>query len=283
MAADHSRVPKILRLWLLYARLDVLWIARSWGTALSWIIADLIVGLGVVVGTYLIAERFDGIGAWSKFEVIFMLGYALVLNGIVDVFFGWNVAAISRRIGRGQLDHMLLQPQGLPTTLLTEGFSPVSGAGRGAVGFIVIATAGSRLGIEVTTGWLALFALNLAGSTAVFMAFAYGWGSLAFWAPRAAEEINSSTERLLNELRGFPLDGLGTGLVATLLTLVPAGFVAWLPSRALVGIDPSALSAWLTPLASLAFAALAAALFQQGLRHYGHTGSSRYLSLGHRR
>ena len=61
--------------------------------------------------------------------MLFLLGYALLVRGVIDTFFNYNVAFISRRIGRGQLDHMLVQPQPLWMALLTEGFAPFSGSG----------------------------------------------------------------------------------------------------------------------------------------------------------
>jgi ABC-type uncharacterized transport system permease subunit len=64
---------------------------------------------------------------------------------------------------------------------------------------------------------------------------------------------------------------------------VPAGFVAWLPSRALLGKSDTALAFVWTPLAALVLWVLAAAAFRAGLRHYGRTGSTRYLPHGHRR
>ena len=74
-----------------------------------------------------------------------------------------------------------------------------------------------------------LFVLDLVASVAVVLAFEYAWGSLAFWAPRAAEEINSSTWRLITQLVAFPLDGLSGLALASLLTVVPVGLVAWYP------------------------------------------------------
>ena len=47
------------------------------------------------------------------------------------------------------------------------------------------------------------------------------WGSLAFWAPRAAEELNSSTFELSNQLAPFPLDG-AAGIVTTSGRALPA-------------------------------------------------------------
>jgi ABC-2 type transport system permease protein len=119
-------------------------------------------------------------------------------------------------------------------------------------------------------------------SLAVVLAFSFLWGSLAFWAPLAAEEISSSSVQLLSQLKPFPLDGLGPLLLSGLLTVVPVGFVAWYPSRALLGLDPPGWSGWATPLMAVIFALATSWLFRKGLRYYGRSGSQRYSSLGHR-
>ena len=115
------------------------------------------------------------------------------------------------------------------------------------------------------------------------MAFHFIWGTLAFWAPRGAEEVNSETNHLLSQLRPFPLDGIGALGQVGLLTIVPVGFLAWYPSRALLGVDPSSATLAVTPLAGLVFAVAATIVFRLGLAHYARTGSSRYSDFGHRR
>ena len=116
------------------------------------------------------------------------------------------------------------------------------------------------------------------------LAFEYAWGSVAFWAPRAAEEINSSTWRLVTELNQFPLDGLPSLAIAGLVTFVPAGLIAWLPSRALLQVGDGGPWTWLAPLlGAVLLGGLALFIFGRGMKVYGHTGSSRYLSYGHRR
>ena len=290
------RLPaRSLRLLALYARMDVLWILRAKSSAATFYLSEWLRGIGVVVATGLIAARFDGIGPWSRSEVAFLLGYSLLVRGTVDVVFGWNLAHVSRRIGRGQLDHMLLQPVPLPVLVLVEGFSPLTGSGLFVSGVALLAFAGHGLGALGP----AAFALHWAASVAVVIAFSYAWGSVAFWAPRAAEEINSSTMELVDQLRAFPLDGLAPGLLALLVSAVPVGLVAWWPARVLLQVgEPSgsalfaspnapflapALAPFLAPLAALVLAAVAAAIFARGLGHYRATGSIRYLSLGHRR
>jgi ABC-2 type transport system permease protein len=115
------------------------------------------------------------------------------------------------------------------------------------------------------------------------LAFSFLWGSLAFWAPRAAEEISSSATSLITNLKSFPLDGLGPLLLSGLLTIIPVGFVAWYPCRALLGIDSTPYAGWITPLAALVLGMLTLLIFRKGLHSYEHTGSQRYTSFGHRR
>lgn len=282
MAAE--RIRRLLRLWQLYATMDLLFLARGPQVAITFYVSDLLTGTAAVTATFLLAERFDGIGPWTRAQILFLLGYALLVRALIDVFFNYNLAFISRRIGRGQLDHVLIQPQPLWMALLTEGFSPVTGSGMLLPGLGLLIWSGRELQLSVSPAWWGLFGADVLASIATVLAFEYMWGSLAFWAPRAAEEINSDSWRLLTQLAPFPLDGLAGLALVSLVTIVPVGLVAWYPSRALLGIDSPVWAAELAlTVSAVSFAALAAWLFTRGLRHYGHTGSTRYLDHGHRR
>jgi ABC-2 type transport system permease protein len=281
--ARLGTIRRLLRLWGVYAYLDFLWMTRDSRQFLLYSFSDLVMSVGGVTAIFLLAERFAGIGAWSKPQVLFMLGYATTVRGILDLFFGYNVLYISRRLGRGQLDHTLVQPQPLWMALLTEGFVPFSGSAVLLTGLGMTFWATSHLAMTITPAWLGRVALSLAASTVIVLSFTFLCGSLAFWAPLGAEEMNSSSLRLLYQLKFFPLDGLGPVLLGGLLTVLPVGFVAWYPCRALLGLDAAWRGAVITCLAAALFAALAVWVFREGLRHYGRTGSQRYLSFGHRR
>jgi ABC-2 type transport system permease protein len=276
-------VRRLLQLWRVYAYLDFMFLTRDPRSFLWYALSDLALSLAAVTATLLLAARFDGIGDWSRDQVLFMLGFAVVVGGIHDLFFGYNIKFISRRIGRGQLDHLLVQPQPLWQGLVTEGFLPFSASGTLLVGVGLLAWATANVTTLVSANWVALLLANLAGAAAIGLAFSFLWSSLAFWAPSAAEEISSSANRLIHQLQPFPLDGLAAPLQILLLTALPAGFIAWYPSRALLGLDPRPLAAIVTPLAGLLAVGLAVVLFRRGLRHYGTTGSQRYSAFGHRR
>jgi ABC-2 type transport system permease protein len=275
-------IGRILQLWRLYASMDLLWITRSPLYFVTCAVRDLLTNLAGAFAIFLLAESFGGIGGWSQPRIVFMLGYGATVGGLVATFFGFNIDHISRRIGRGQMDHTLIQPQPIWMVLLTEGFNPISG-GMVVVSGIAIMTLGAvRACIQVSPAWLVATILLLLSSCVVAISFNFITGSAAFWSPRAGEEINTPTTRLMDSLKSFPLDGVGHVLLAGLLTVAPVGFVAWYPSRYLVGITHSAFALAGTPAAAAVFLALAVFVFKKGLKHYEKTGSQRYLDGGHR-
>lgn len=274
---------RVFQLWAYFGYMDIQWMLRDLASFAGYVFSDVMAFAGSISAIVLLSERFDGLGPWSREHILFLLGYAVMVDGTLDTVFGYNVAFISRRIGRGQLDHILVQPQPMWLTLLTEGFSPAAGLPTFFTGLGLFLWGFTLSAVPVTVIWLGALLVNFFASCLILLAFSFAIGSIAFWAPRAAEEINSSSWRLMKQLRTFPLDGVGRRLLAGLLTVVPAGFIAWYPSRALLGLNTTPLAVWLTPLAALLFGAVALLIFRTGLRHYAHTGSQRYLSYGHRR
>src|SRR5438105_3882521 len=163
MAAD--RMPRLLLLWLVHGRLNLLINFRGGLESAAWLVAEVVVNLGAVTATFLVAQRFGGIGGWSRADVVFLVGYALVANGLVGSLAGSNIAMISRRIGRGQLDHVLLQPAPLWMTLLAEGFAPFDLCLVLAIAVGLLGWAAGAAGVAIGPGWLALLGLNAAAAT----------------------------------------------------------------------------------------------------------------------
>jgi ABC-2 type transport system permease protein len=272
-----------VRLWLVHGRMNLILFLRGGWEMAAWLGVDVVTNLGAVSGAFLLAQRFDGIGAWSRADVVFLVGYAMLVNGLVGSLAGYNVGMISRRVGRGQLDHSLLQPRPLWLSLLAEGFAPFDLCLVVAIAGGLLAWATHAAGLPASPGWVALLGVQLAASTVVVLAFQFAWGSLAFWAPRGAEEINMATAALTG-LASFPLDRVGPALRVAMLTAIPVGLMAWVPCRALLGVPPALpLAPLLTPTAAGALGTAAVLMFRRGLRHYERTGSTRYTSFGHRR
>jgi|HigsolmetaAR201D_1030396.scaffolds.fasta_scaffold06704_2 ABC-2 type transport system permease protein len=285
MEANRTSKPtlrRVLQLWGLYARMDFLMIISDLRLGLIFYFCDAILNIALVTGMLLLAERFVNIGMWSYGQIVFMMGYATTANGIVNLFGSYNVGFISRRIGRGQFDHSLVQPLPIWLVLLSEGFMPFSSSAIFIPGIALLIWGLSQMTMTITFGWVVLLLVNLMASAAITLAFSFLWGSLAFWAPRSAEEVSTSAMNFLTQLKVFPLDGLGPILLTSLMTVIPVGFVAWFPSRALLGLEESSLGLWVTPLVAIVLSALAGFVFIKGMQHYGRTGSQHYRGFGHR-
>lgn len=276
---------RILRLFILYAKMDLAWLLRDTKICLLAISADFISNIAAVTGVFMLAWRFNGVGGMDRYEVLFMLGYVTSVTGLFQLFFAnCNTGHISRRIGRGQVEHMLIQPLPMPLQLVTEGFIPVSGSSNLISGTIIIITAISNLIIQVNVLWVALLIASLTISVAIILGLSYLFSSMAFYAPVQAEEISTYViDDFTGELGKYPLSGMSTAIQAVLVTILPAGLLGWFPSLALLGKTPLQLPAYYPLLVAAALFFVTSKLFKKGLNHYVKTGANRYSAVGHRR
>ena len=278
-----AKIRALLCLYGLYARMGLNWLLQDFGTAALVIAAELVSSVATVAGVLLLAVRFGGAGGLSADEVLFLLGFFMLANGMFYLLHGgFNVAHISRRVGRGQVDHMLIQPQPLPLQLLAEGFLPFSGGSGFWVGVALTVIACARLRISVTPGWFGLLLLYMLLHSALLLAQSYLYGALAFWKPVACEEISSLILSLNGQLGKFPLFGLPKALLGLLCTALPAGLLAYVPALGLLKGLGRGEALVLPVCVAAAFTAAATAAFRKGLRHYREYSCNRYKDMGHR-
>ncbi|HMM32766.1 MAG TPA: ABC-2 family transporter protein [Clostridia bacterium] len=281
MAVEH--IKRAFRLLALYARMDAAWLLRDTRNCILAVVSDLVSNLASISSVFLLSQRFAGVGALSSDEILLMLGYSSTLSGLFQLFFGGgNAGYISRRVGRGQLDHMLIQPLPLSAQLLTEGFLPVSGSGVFVSGIAVVAIAAVRLNLALTFGWVLLLLCYLVCGVAIVLGYSFLAGSTAFYRPKGGEELSSVAIDALFALSIYPLSGLPALLRGALLTVLPTGIMAWLPTCILLNKTEGGILPLLPALVAVTLCGLAYIFFSKGLKHYAKTGSSRYRSVGHR-
>ena len=278
------KIKRFLRLYALYAKMDLAWLLRDRTFAILAILTDVISNLSSVMGVFLLAWRFDGIGGMGRYEVLFMLAYATIITGIFQTFCsGGNTGHISRRIGRGQLEHMFIQPLSLPSQLATEGFIPFSGSSNLISGTVIMIIATSNLGLSLPWWWLLSLTGNLIVTFAIILGQSYLASSLTFYAPVQAEEISSYVIDAYGYIGTFPLSGMPLYLQLPLITFIPTGLLAWFPTLALFGNAPLNLPAWYPVLFAMVLWIIATCFFRKGLNYYVKKGINRYHAMGHRR
>jgi ABC-2 type transport system permease protein len=277
-----GKIRRILRLLAISAKMDLVWLLRDTKYALAGIASDILSNLATISSVFLIAVRFGGIGGMSADEVLFMMAYSTFTNGIFILFGGANNVHISRIIGRGQLEHLFMQPLSLKAQLFTCGFCPFTAGSNFVMGLILLGVAVHRLQLAISLGWiLALMAYALT-TLILIVARAYLVSSAAFYAPVAAEEIASTAIDDTWLLSTFPLSGMPPFLQVPLLTLLPEGLMAWYPALCLLGKATLFTEAY--PMAyALIISLVASYVFRKGLNHYVRHGSNRYVPYGYRR
>lgn len=283
--ADNRLTPRrILKLYGIYARMDLAWFLRDTKFCLLAICADFISNIAAVIGIFLLAWRFDGVGGMNKFEVLFMLGYVTLVTGLYQLFFSnCNTGHISRRIGRGQFEHMFIQPIPLPVQLLTEGFIPISGNSNLLSGGIITYIALQKLGLNLPWWWLLWFVLNLVVTMLIILALNYLFSAAAFYAPAQAEEVSSYVTDATGTLSTYPLSGMALAVQIPLITFFPAGLLGWFPTLALLNKPPLGLPRIYPVIIAGILFWITFSVFQKGLNYYVKTGANRYSAVGHRR
>ena len=277
-----DKLRQILRLWGVYAKLDWYYSTQDVFTALITLITEALWGIASLIGTALLAVQFGGVGSLSTSEVLVMLSFHLFCKGWeVMLFAGNNVSCISRRIGRAQVDHMLIQPIPLWIQLLTEGFMPVSGCQQLLFGFAALCVFVPKAGVDVTAGWIALLVLLVICRIALYLSISFIAGSAAFYSPVGCEELSYIVQMLCDTVSDYPLSGMPRLLVGTLCTAVPLGLLTYLPGLLLIGRLDAIWAAWPALLSLIAVIA-AQTLFRKGLTHYVKVGCARYKDMGHR-
>jgi len=275
-------VKRILGLLGITAKMDLAWMLRDSKYAAIAIAADIVSNISTVSGVFLISLRFGGIGGMSTDEVLFMMAFSTIVSGLFISCAGANNIHISRVIGRGQLEHLFIQPLSLGVQLATCGFMPFSGGSNIVVGGVLIAVAVKRLGLAVTLPWCAALFGYLLVTLIIIAARAYLVSSVAFYAPVAAEEISSTAIEGTWFLSTFPLSGMPRFIQIPLLTVMPEGLMAWFPALCLLGKPPLHLTAYYPMAFALFLSLCAGTAFRKGLKYYVMKGSNRYVHYGFR-
>jgi len=262
----------------IYAKMDMAALFRDTKFMLIAVISDIASDISGISGIFLLAWRFDGIGGLDKYEILFMLAYGGIVNGIIAVLDRGNASFPSRIIGRGQWEHMFIMP--LPYNVQMIGFFPFTCSGRLVSGIILMVIAAINLPM-LPVWWIAVLFLNVMISIVIVVALSYLVSSLAFYAPVQCEEISTSIRYSAEYTATFPLSGMPLYMKLPLLTVFPAGLIAWLPTLIILGKTPTLANLYPIIFAVL-LSLIAAHFFKKGFRYYVKKGINRYHAGGHR-
>lgn len=203
-------------------------------------------------------DRFEQVGGWQLHDVTVVFGVVAGGFGLAAVLAG-GVPVLAKAIVEGELDPLLVQPK---SALVQSAASRSTASGWGdlatGVGFLAIGGR-SDVGILLTAP------LAIVASGAAFAGMGILFQSLAFWLGRVETLARQLAEFTLT-FSLYPRPLFGGALRVLLFTAVPAGFVGWLPVNAVR--EPGAATTALALVGAGGLFALAAVVFERGLRQY---------------
>jgi ABC-2 type transport system permease protein len=207
---------------------------------------------------WILFARFHEIGGWRLGDLMTLYGVVAPGYGF-SVVFGGGARRLARAIVDGELDPRLTQPK--PVLLHAVASSSIaSGWGDVATGVGMLYLA-DRLDLANAP----LLVLAIALSALSFVAVTVTFQCLAFWMGDVEQLARQLWELTLN-FALYPQPLFAGSLSFLLYTLIPAGFVGFLPVE--IVRSPS-LHACLYALGGAALSwAVAIAVFAAGLRRY---------------
>ena len=273
-------IKRYFQLLKIYARMDLASLMRDGKFMAIVIIADIVSNISSISGIFLLAWKFGGIGGMDRFEVLFMLAYGNIVMGFLNMMGGCNALFPSRIIGRGQWEHMFIMP--VPYAVqLTVGIFPFTGSSSFLSGIGMLWVAVCHMETVMPWWWPGMLILQLIISMVIVVAFSYLFSSLAFYAPVQCEEISSVVVYSMERTMTFPLSGMPMYIRYPLLTIFPAGLMAWFPTMILLG-KAATLEGIYPAIFALLISLTATYYFRKGFRYYVKKGINRYVSGGHR-
>ncbi len=203
-------------------------------------------------------ERTGGVGGYTFADVMIVWALTSTSFGLAHVVAG-NVRSLGDIIQRGELDVYLLQPKDAFVNVLCSR-TIVSAWGDFLYGYLVL-----FLLPGVGPAKLLLFTV-LAVLGAVFFASAFSAAeSLAFFLGNA-KAISGALQEFLISFSLYPETVFGERMRWLFYTLLPSGFIVFVPLAAYKAMDWRLVP--LLALAAAAYAALSYGLFRAGLRRY---------------
>ncbi|WP_427182174.1 ABC transporter permease [Paenibacillus sp. TC-CSREp1] len=219
----------------------------------------------------LVLHKFGAIKGWSLYEIGYLFSI-MTLSKTLYRTFGNEVHHLEKYLVGGELDQLLTRPMPVLLALLPQNFRLMVGevlqggfilcwslAGMmnsGQIGWTVIPLSL----FVIVTGAIILFSIGLATAT------------LGFWTTRI-EELQVITEDAARTAAQYPLTLYPKWMSSLLLTVIPVGFVNYIPALYLLRGEGGV---WVLALiAAIALLCLGASLrfWAFGMTKYQSTGS----------
>lgn len=201
------------------------------------------------LAVWVILSKFDSIVGWDLADIALLYGIRLVAHAIWLIPFS-QLAWLSDHVREGTFDRYLLRPVNPLVQLMTTRIRP-NAAGDLIGGVTILSAALSISDIDWSAWKVGFLAVALLGGAALECGIQLAISSIAFTAVKA-DEARFATDWIFSLYGNYPASMFGRAGQWVMLTILPVGYVAYLPTSVLLGraddLGVPAALAYLSPL-----------------------------------
>lgn len=261
---------RYLRIWLASARYSLVRTMMFRGDLFIWALVELFWISVNVLMIEVVYSHTSTVAGWSKYEMLLLAGTSMLIQRFLMGFFWSGIFEMGRNVRSGAFDFFLAQP-GDPLFMASTRKLEMDGLLNSFVAAGLVVYSVRKLGLHPGPSDLALYACMVACGVVIHYSALVMSMSLSFWIT-SSQGVEGSYFTLM-EFSRIPREAFSKGLASALFVwALPVVVVSNAPARVLLhGFEPS----WALGLcaATLAWFALAVAVFRSGLRRYTSASS----------
>jgi len=217
---------------------------------------------------FVLFRAVDDIGGFSEGEVYLMMALMFISEGMCDLFFNgiWHVPSL---VFTGEFDVMLCRPVSPMFQVLSYELG-LHGLGELAKGVVILALSANAMGWLTPVNVAMLLVFILTGTMLRMSTYLISVTGV-FFADFGGSNTNAFTVYSIGEYAKYPLSIYSLWVKGMLLSIIPFGFIGYVPVLILRGERPALLFCALILIAA-AYFALARGFFYRGVRRYESMG-----------
>lgn len=258
-----------LRVWLACTRYSLVRTMMFRADFLMWSLVEffwMAVNLLLIVVLY---RHTDSIAGWNEYEMLMLVGTAMLLQRLLMGFFWSNLFEMSRNVRTGHFDFFLAQP-GNPLFMVSTRKLDPDGLLNALVALGVVGYSAHHLGLHLAPGGVTLYGLLVLCGLVVHYSALLMVVSLSFWII-GAQNLEGSYFTLF-EFSRLPRQAFHGVARVLFVYALPAVVVSNVPASTLLHGFKPVYALWLVTAAA-AWLGLAVLVFSRGLRRYASASS----------
>lgn len=228
---------------------------------------------GTATTMWVVLYRFDALGQWNYYEMLFLFALAIVSWGFCIILF-FHYISLDTYIVNGTFDRFLVRPINPFFHFMSMRFD-VASFGQFIFSIVVFLWVSVALSIDWRLSKLLFLLASIVGGVLIQGGMLVMISALAFWTTKSNwfYWVVMFPARNLNN---YPLSIYPKVIQWIAAFVVPFGFVNYFPATVILDKTPVGFPAYIgyfSPLVGLIFFTIAYAIWMLGLRRYKSAGS----------